>query len=400
MPVDKPLGVYRHFFIGKRGSRQLNILVAMDSLKGSLSSNEANKSIVEGLLQVSSDFNIVTVPIADGGEGTVEALVHATNGHFFEKVVTGPLGQSVNARYGILGDKTTAVIEVAEACGLPLLSVEERNPLFTTSFGVGELILEAMEKGCHEFIIGLGGSATNDAGVGMLQALGFQFFNQDGALVGFGGAELKNIARIDLSAVPKKVVDLKFRVACDVNNPLYGVNGAAYIFGPQKGATPEIVKELDDGLRSFAAVVLEQAGKDLQRISGAGAAGGLGAAFAGFLQADVESGVQLILDYVELEEKLQGVNLTITGEGKLDGQTSMGKAPAGIAHLSKKHGIPVIALAGDISEGNPSLHESGITSYFTIVSGPVDLETAMDPEVTRLNLRRTAEQLGWVLKIV
>lgn len=376
----------------------MNILVAMDSLKGSLSSLEANKAIVEGLSQVSSGFKIQTVPIADGGEGTVEALVYATNGQFSEKVVTGPLGHPVKARFGILGDKTTAVIEVAEACGLPLLSVEERNPLYTTTFGVGELILEAMEKGCDDFIIGLGGSATNDAGVGMLQALGYQFFNQDGALVGFGGAELKNIKRIDLSAVPQQVKELKFRVACDVNNPLYGINGAAHIFGPQKGASADAVKELDEGLRSFAEVVHEQTGKDLQGISGAGAAGGLGAAFAGFLQAELESGVQLILDYAELEEKLQGVNLTITGEGKLDGQTSMGKAPAGIALLSKKHAIPVIALAGDITEGNPSLHDSGITSYFTIVSGPVDLETAMDPEVTRLNLIRTAEQIGRLLK--
>ncbi|MDM5330080.1 glycerate kinase [Neobacillus sp. CF12] len=378
----------------------MNILVAMDSLKGSLSSFEANKAIAEGFSAVSSDFNIVTVPIADGGEGTVEALVHATNGHFIEKVVTGPLGHPVNARFGILGDKTTAVIEIAEACGLPLLSVEQRNPLYTTSFGVGELILDAAEKGCHDIIIGLGGSATNDAGVGMLQALGYQFFNQEGDLIGFGGVELKKIARIDGSAVPNQVKDLKFRVACDVNNPLYGLNGAAYIYGPQKGATPEIVKALDEGLTNFAAMVLEQIGKDLQDISGAGAAGGLGAAFAGFLDAELESGVQLILDYARLEEKLQGVNLTITGEGKLDGQTSMGKAPAGIAQLSKKSGIPVIALAGDITEGNPSLHESGISSFFTIVSGPVDLETAMDLEVTRLNLKRTAEQIGRLLKMV
>lgn len=376
----------------------MNILVAMDSLKGSLSSLEANKAIVEGLSQVRSDFKIQTVPIADGGEGTVEALVHATHGQFFEKVVTGPLGLPINARYGILGDKKTAVIEIAEACGLPLLSVEERNPLYTTTYGVGELILEAMEKGCYDFIIGLGGSATNDAGVGMLQALGYQFFNQEGAAIGFGGAELKSITRMDLSAVSNQVKGLKFRVACDVNNPLYGENGAAYIFGPQKGATAVMVKELDEGLKSFSAMVLEQTGKDLQQISGAGAAGGLGAAFAGFLQAELESGVQLILEYAELEEKLQGVNLTITGEGKLDGQTSMGKAPAGIAHLSKRHGIPVIALAGDITEGIPSLHDSGITSYFTILSGPVDLETAMDPEVTRLNLRRTAEQIGRLLK--
>lgn len=374
----------------------MNILVAMDSLKGSLSSLEANMVIAEGFLQAHSAFNIQTVPIADGGEGTVEALVHATNGRFVNTAVTGSLGESVKARYGILGDQVTAVIEIAEACGLPLLKKEERNPLITTTFGVGEMILEAIDKGCRDFIIGLGGSATNDAGVGMLQALGYRFLNKEGANVGHGGAELKNIVKIDVSSVHEVLSRVRFRVACDVNNPLYGENGAACIYGPQKGASPEIVKELDEGLKHFAEVVLEQFGSNLQGISGAGAAGGLGAAFAGFLKAELVSGVSLILDQARLEEKLQGVNLVITGEGKLDGQTSMGKAPAGIALLAKKHGIPVIALAGDVSEGNPSLHESGISAYFTIVSGPIDLDRAMNSEVTRMNLRRTAEQIGRV----
>ncbi|MGG3470426.1 glycerate kinase [Neobacillus pocheonensis] len=374
----------------------MNILVAMDSLKGSLSSLEANKVIAEGFLQAHAAFNIQTVPIADGGEGTVEALVHATDGRFVNTVVTGPLGKRVKARYGILGDQVTAVIEIAEASGLPLLKKEERNPFITTSFGVGEMILEAIDKGCRDLIIGLGGSATNDAGVGMLQALGYQFLNKEGLNVGHGGAELKSIVKIDVSSVPEILKQVRFRVACDVNNPLYGENGAACIYGPQKGATPEMVKELDNALKHFAEVVLEQFGTDLQGISGAGAAGGLGAAFAGFLNAELESGVRLILDQARLEEKLQGVNLVITGEGKLDGQTSMGKAPAGIALLARKHGIPVIALAGDVSEGNPSLHESGISAYFTIVSGPIDLDRAMNSEVTRMNLRRTAEQIGRV----
>lgn len=377
----------------------MNILVAMDSLKGSLSSIEANKAIAEGFFKADSDYKILTVPIADGGEGTVEALVHATNGRFANTEVTGPLGKPVKARYGILGDQVTAVIEIAEACGLPLIKKEERNPLYTTSYGVGEMILEAMEKGCHDFIIGLGGSATNDAGVGMLQALGYRFLNKEGSLIGQGGAELKNIAGIDVTQVPDKLKAVKFRVACDVNNPLYGENGAAYIYGPQKGATTDIVKELDEGLKHFAKVVLEQFGIDLQGISGAGAAGGLGAAFAGFLNGEMESGVQLILDQARLQEKLRGVDLVITGEGKLDGQTSMGKAPAGIALMAKEHGIPVIALAGDVSEGNSSLHESGISAYFSIVSGPVDLDVAMDSEITRVNLRRMAEQIGRILGI-
>ncbi|MFJ5758997.1 glycerate kinase [Neobacillus sp. NPDC093182] len=377
----------------------MKILVAVDSLKGSLSSIEANKAIAEGLLKANPDFSVQSLPVADGGEGTVEALVYATGGQFVDSVVTGPLGQPVRARYGILGDKMTAVIEVAEACGLPLLPKEERNPLLTTTYGVGQLILDAIEKGCRDFIIGLGGSATNDAGVGMLQALGYQFFTKAGELVGHGGAALKEISRIDPAHVLEKVKAAKFRVACDVNNPLYGLNGAAYIYGPQKGATPEMVTELDEGLRNFANVVLEQQGTDLQSISGAGAAGGLGSAFAGFLEAELESGVELILELARFEEQLQGVDLVITGEGKLDGQTSMGKAPAGIALLAKQHRIPVIALAGDITEGNPSLHESGITAYFTIVGGPISLEKAMNPETTRTNLKRTGEQIGRVLQL-
>ncbi|QIZ05523.1 glycerate kinase [Priestia megaterium] len=375
----------------------MNILVAMDSLKGSLSSVEANKAIAEGFFKANSAFKVQTVPIADGGEGTAEALVHATNGQLIESVVTGPLGQPVKARYGILGDRTTAVIEIAEACGLPLVPEAERNPLIATSYGVGEMILEAVEKGCQYFIIGLGGSATNDAGVGMLQALGYRFLNKQGFDIRYGGAELKNIAKIDSSCVPEKVRTARYRVACDVHNPLYGVNGAAYIFGPQKGATAEMVKELDDGLKCFANVVLEQFGVELQHISGAGASGGLGAAFAGFLQVQLESGVGLILEMAGLEEKLQEVDIVVTGEGKLDRQTSMGKAPAGISRLARKHGLPVIALAGDISDGDSPLHESGISAYFTIVSGPVELEAAMDPEAARSNLKRTAEQIGRLL---
>ena len=377
----------------------MNILIAMDSLKGSLSSLEANKAIMEGLTNASPEFTVQTVPVADGGEGTVEALVYATNGQFVNTEVTGPLGEPVQARYGILGDQRTAVIEVAEACGLPLLSEEQRNPLLTTTYGVGEMILDAVNKGCLEFIIGLGGSATTDAGIGMLQALGYQFLDEKGISVGFGGTELIRIAKVDVRLVPDSVKAVKFRIACDVNNPLYGLNGAAYIYGPQKGATPEMVEELDAGLRHFAGIVLDELEIDFQRISGAGAAGGLGAAFAGFLNSQLESGVEMILEGTQLEEKLQQVDLVITGEGKLDGQTSMGKAPSGIARLSAKLNIPVIALAGDISEGNSSLHETGITAYFTIVSGPTDLEQAMKPEVAQANLRRVGEQVGRLLKM-
>ncbi|MEK4149504.1 glycerate kinase [Robertmurraya sp. FSL W8-0741] len=374
----------------------MNILIAMDSLKGSLSSLEANEAVKTGLSQADPKFKIQSVPVADGGEGTVEALVYATNGRIVETIVTGPLGDRIAAKYGILGEQETAVIEVAEACGLPLLLKEQLNPHITTTYGVGELILDALDKGCHHFIIGLGGSSTNDAGIGMLQALGYQFLNREGEEVGFGGGQLEEIAKINSRLVSDQVKKAVFRVACDVNNPLYGANGAAYIYGPQKGATPEMIQELDSGLRHFANVVFEQMGVDLQNIAGAGAAGGLGAAFAGFLNSRLQSGVQLILDINKLERKLTNVDLVITGEGKLDGQTSMGKAPAGIATLAKERGIPVIALAGDITDGQRSLYDSGITAYFTIVGGPVTLEKALEREVARENLTRTAEQIGRV----
>ncbi|MCD7035991.1 glycerate kinase [Metabacillus sp. GX 13764] len=377
----------------------MNILIAMDSLKGSLSSIEANKACEEGFLQADSRFRIETVPVADGGEGTVEALVYAADGQFFEAEVTGPLGKIVKARYGILGGGRTGVIEAAEACGLPLLKRDERNPMEATAFGLGELIHEVIEKGCTEIIVGLGGSATNDAGIGMLQALGYRFLDDNGEDVRFGGKELIRISEIDDSGVSERLKDIKFRVACDVTNPLYGMQGAAHVFAPQKGADPEMVLELDKGLEHFAQAVLSQLQINLQEIRGAGAAGGLGAAFAGFLDAELESGISLILEQTKLKEKLLKTELVITGEGKLDGQTSMGKAPAGIAQLAKEKNIPVIALAGDVSEGGAALYEAGVTAFFSIVSGPVDLETALDPEVARSNIKRAAEQIGRVWRL-
>lgn len=377
----------------------MNILVAVDSFKGSISSKEANMSIRNGLIKAGS-FSVHTVPIADGGEGTVEALVEATNGQYYDKVVTGPLGDAVTAKYGILGKGTVAVIEIAEACGLPLLK-NRSNPMRATTYGVGELILDAIEKGCNHFIIGLGGSATTDAGLGMLQALGYKFLNSNGdVLTEYGDVALTDIEKIDDSNVPIKVKECQFQVACDVKNPLYGENGAAYIFGPQKGATEDHIIQLDKGLQQFANVVFQQYGYDLQKIEGAGAAGGLGAAFVSFLNGELLSGVHLILGYTGLEETIKEVDLVITGEGKLDHQTSMGKAPAGVAEIAKKYNVPVIALAGDISKATPSLYENGINAYFPITPGPMGLEAAMETEMTRKNLERTAEQIGRVLKIL
>lgn len=378
----------------------MKVLIAIDSFKGSISSIKGSEAISLGIRDIYPEAQIVTLPLADGGEGTVETLVQATNGKLVKKEVIGPLKEKVEAIYGILGDEKTAVIEVAAACGLPLVPYNQRNPFFTTTYGVGELISDAIEKGCREFVIGLGGSATNDAGIGMLQALGFRFYNMNNEKVGVDGQALTDIWNMDLGHVNTKLKECTFRVACDVKNPLYGPDGAAYIFGPQKGATPEMVGQLDKGLKHFAEFVLDKLGIDINQIEGAGAAGGLGAAFSGFLHAHLQSGIELVLEIIEMEKSMQGIDFVITGEGKLDGQTSMGKAPLGVAQLAQKHGIPVLALAGGITEETAVLNQLGVTSYFSIVNTPMTLEEAMDPKVTFSNLRSTTNQLFRLLQAV
>ncbi|MDM5153752.1 glycerate kinase [Bacillus sp. DX1.1] len=378
----------------------MKVLIAIDSFKGSISSADGSKAISLGIKDVYPNAKIVTLPLADGGEGTVEALVQATGGQFIKKEVTGPLNKKVDAVYGILGDGNSAVIEVAAACGLPLVPSDKRNPSVTTTYGVGELIFDAIEKGCREFIVGLGGSATNDAGIGMLQALGFRFLDQHNEEVGLGGKELRNIHKIDVTHAHPVLKDCTFKIACDVNNPLYGPTGAAYVFAPQKGATAEMVEELDKEIENFAQVALQELNMDIHNIAGAGAAGGLGYAFAGFLHARLQSGIQLVLDLIGMEEKMQGVDFVITGEGKLDGQTSMGKAPLGVAQLAQKYHIPVIALAGGVTEETSILNELGITSYFSIVNEPMSLEKAMDSKVTFNNLRVTTNQLFQLIQAI
>lgn len=371
----------------------MKVLIAIDSFKGSVSSIQASMAIAEGIRKANPAAEVAAVPLADGGEGTVECLVHSTSGQLISHTVTGPLGEPVKSTYGVLGDKQTAVIEVAAACGLPLVSENKRNPELTTTFGVGELIKDAIFRGCREFIIGLGGSATNDAGVGMLQALGFQFKDRGGNEVGFGGRVLQEVQFIDTSKSLEELKDCTFRIACDVNNPLFGPDGAAFIFAPQKGADVEMVQRLDTGLQHFAKRVQEKLGKDIHSFSGAGAAGGLGGAFSGFLQGILQPGIDLILKQMNIEEKMQDIDFVITGEGKLDAQTSMGKAPSGVAMVAASRGIPVIALSGSVSEDAAALHSSGITSYFSILEAPHSLEEAMDAERTLRNLYRTAEQL-------
>ncbi|WP_020617062.1 glycerate kinase [Paenibacillus daejeonensis] len=371
----------------------MKVIIAIDSFKGSISSSEGGAAIAEGIKRVYPDAETVVLPLADGGEGTVEALVSGSSGQLRTASVTGPLGEPVDAIYGIMGDGETAVIEVAAACGLPLVSPERRNPTLTTTRGVGELILDAMERGCRSFVIGLGGSATNDAGIGMLQALGYRFVDDSGHEVGEGGGALARIAQIDASGTRPELTSCTFRVACDVDNPLYGPDGAAYIFAPQKGADAAMVEALDQGLRQYARAAEAHLGHDIAGIPGAGAAGGLGAALVGFLRAELLSGAELVLDSLGIEAQLADAQFVITGEGRLDGQTSRGKAPLGVARLASRHGLPVIALAGSVGSEASALNSQGVSALFPILSGPMTLEAAMDPKATAAHLQGTAEQL-------
>lgn len=378
----------------------MKIVISIDSLKGSLTSIEAANAIKKGILSVDNKSDVVIMPLADGGEGTVEALVQGMNGE--EKVisVTGPINEKVNATYGILNETNTAIIEMAQASGLPLVPSELRNPLNTTTYGVGEIIKEAIEKGCRNFIVGIGGSATNDCGVGMLQALGFEFYDENDNLVELGGKVLNQIKRIKTDNKLKELDDCNFKIACDVNNPLYGENGAAYIYGPQKGATEEIVKELDKGLKNFAEVVKKDLGKDIAHIEGAGAAGGLGFGFLGFLNSKLESGIKIILDEIKLEEVVKDADIVITGEGRLDNQTAMGKAPIGVAKLAKKHGAKVIAIAGCTTPDAVKCNEEGIDAYFSIVNKAMTIDEAMKKENATQNMIETTIQIFNLIKAV
>ncbi|WP_394861520.1 glycerate kinase family protein [Paraclostridium bifermentans] len=378
----------------------MKIVISIDSLKGSLTSIEAANAIKKGILSVDNKSDVVIMPLADGGEGTVEALVQGMNGE--EKVisVTGPINEKVNATYGILKETNTAIIEMAQASGLPLVPAELRNPLNTTTYGVGEIIKEAIEKGCRNFIVGIGGSATNDCGVGMLQALGFEFYDENDNLVGLGGEVLNQIKRINTDNKLKELDECNFKIACDVNNPLYGENGAAYIYGPQKGATEEIVKELDKGLKNFAEVVNKDLGKDIAHIEGAGAAGGLGFGFLGFLNSKLESGIKIILDEIKLEEVVKDADIVVTGEGRLDNQTAMGKAPIGVAKLAKKHGAKVIAIAGCTTPDAVKCNEEGIDAYFSIVNKAMTIDEAMKKENATQNMIETTIQIFNLIKAV
>ena len=362
----------------------MKIVISPDSFKGSNSSIKVATLIEQGVRRVHPEAEIVKIPIADGGEGTVEAAVLGGNGQYRELEVTGPLGERLTARYGLLPGQTrgaglhkSAVIEMAAASGLPLVPEDKRNPLVTTTYGTGELIRAALDEGCREFLIGIGGSATNDAGVGMAQALGWSFKDKDGKELAYGGGELANIAVIDQSNVDSRLKESKINVACDVTNPLFGKTGAAHVYGPQKGATPEIVEELDQNLRYFARIVESQLGKDISQEPGSGAAGGLGAGLMIFCGAELKSGIDAMLDIVRFEDHLESTDLVITGEGAIDGQTTYGKVPVGIAKRTQAYKVPVLAIVGDIGAGAEAVYDHGIYGIMSTVNRAMPLKEAM-----------------------
>ena len=356
----------------------MKILIAPDSFKESLTSIEVADYLKEGFKKADKNFEITKLPLADGGEGTVKSLVAATDGEIKKKEVTDPLGNKVEAIYGILGDEKTGVIEMATASGLPLVPKDKRNPARTTTYGTGELIKAALDQGCTKLIIGIGGSATNDCGVGMAQALGGKFLDEDGKQIGYGGRYLKDIEKIDLSQLDSRIAETEIEVACDVDNPLYGKNGAAYIYGPQKGASKKQVKKLDNGLRHIAEIIKDDLGKEVNEIPGAGAAGGLGAGLSAFLNAKLRPGIKIVMEASKIEEKMKYVDLVVTGEGKIDGQTCSGKTPVGVSRIAKKKDIPVIAVAGTIGEDAEKVYEEGINFLYSVIDKPMTLKDAID----------------------
>ena len=354
----------------------MKVVIAPQSFKGSISALDAAKAMEGGVKRVVSDAETVLVPVADGGDGTLETLVEATNGAIRSATVTGPIGKPVMAEWGALGDGETAMIEMARTSGLALLSLDERDPLRATTFGLGEVIREALDAGFRSFIVGIGGSATNDAGAGMAQALGVRLLDESGNDLPPGGAALADLHHIDTSGLDARAVEAQFSVACDVSNPLTGPEGASAVYGPQKGATPELVEQLDAALRNFARIVERDIGTSINDVPGSGAAGGLGGGMMAFLGGSLRAGVDIVLDQVGLDDKLEGADLVITGEGQLDFQTVYNKAPIGVAWRARERGIPVVAVSGSLGQGFEDVHAEGIDAVASIVSAPMSLEEA------------------------
>lgn len=374
------------------------ITIAVDSFKGSLSSREVADAFEAGWRERIPNCQVRKVSIADGGEGTVDALVETLNGDYVEARVADPLGRPIVARYGVIDGGTTAVMEMSAASGLPLIAPEERNPLLTSTYGTGEMIAHAMERGCRKFLVGIGGSATNDGGTGMLRALGFRFLDAEGRELVGGGEILERIAQIDSSNARKELGECEFVVACDVTNPLYGPEGAAYVFAPQKGADAAMVERLDQGLRIYARAIERYNGVQVDQIAGAGAAGGLGGGFKALLGARLERGIDMVLNAMQFDKIIAGSDLVITGEGRIDRQTTMGKAPSGVLREATALGIPTIAIGGAVQVCD-ELEHSGFAAVLPIVAGPVALDVAMQREVAIANVSRTAAQIAGLLTL-
>ena len=360
----------------------MRVVIAPQALKGSLTAEEVGQAIALGVHAVYPQAHVDVVPVADGGEGTVQALVDATGGELAWQTVMGPLGTPVSAFFGLLGDGRTAAIEMAASSGLPLVPPTQRNPLLTTTYGVGELLLMAVERGRRHFILGIGGSATNDGGAGMAQALGASLLTEQGTAIALGGAALATLSHISLEQLDPRLQECTFEVACDVTNPLCGPTGAAAVYGPQKGATPAMVQHLDAALDHYAQILERDLGQSVRDIPGAGAAGGLGAGMIAFLHATLQPGAQLVLEAVKLETYVRKANLVITAEGQIDGQTVYGKSVGAVATLAKRHGLPVLALAGGLGNGYQKVYELGVDGITVLPSGPMTLPYAMEHAAT------------------
>ena len=370
----------------------MKVVVAIDSFKGSLSSLQSGNAVRDAVLRLDSNAEIIVKPLADGGEGTVEALAETANSKMIELEVCGPLLKKTGAKYCILKDNT-AVLEMASAAGITLVSEKERNPLETTTYGVGEIIKDAVKRGCRRFIVGIGGSATNDGGVGMLSALGYEFLDENDKPIPFGAKGLKNLNKIKTDNVLPELRECTFNIACDVKNPLCGENGCSAVFGAQKGATAEMIRDMDTWLSRYAEIsktVSDKADKDYE---GAGAAGGLGFAFQAFTNAELKSGIQIILEEIGIENDIKDADIVVTGEGRLDSQTVMGKAPIGVARLAKKYGKKVIAFSGCVTDEAEVCNEHGIDAFFPILRGVSTLEEALDIGNAYKNLTATAYQV-------
>ena len=375
----------------------MKILIAPDSFRGSLSSSEAAIYLEKGIRKIFPDSEIICVPLADGGEGTVEAIVTGTSGRIIETSVHDPLMRIITSRFGITGDGKTAVIEMANASGVEILTKDERNPWITTTYGTGELIKAALDKGCERILIGIGGSATNDGGSGMACSLGVKFLDEKGNPVPGEGGRLKDMVKIDMNGLDPRISSTEIISACDVNNPLTGGEGAAHVFGPQKGADKLMVKKLDENLHHFAIMIKNVLSKDVENIPGAGAAGGLGAGLMAFLNARLVNGFEIISEIVQLEKKIQQADLVITGEGKIDFQTQFGKTVFGTAKLAQKYNRPVIAVAGSVEQGSEILYEKGIDAMVSIMDKPMSLEEAV--ENAPLLLEKTGERIARLIKV-